>query len=114
MIFSYSNVSSLALSIVILMSVNGCVLSLGSHADGGHFSAHWIDFDADKKLSDLVHLRLQQDPLTHDSTIYASADEGHIYLIGSSSRTEVLSRAIEIAKSTEGVDSVLCQVTIVK
>lgn len=92
----------------------GCELSVERQPDGRHLAAHWIDFGVDRRLTEAVKSQMTADASLRGSDFVVTSEDGHIYLEGATSNPEILAKAVAVALSTPGVDSVRCRVTIVQ
>jgi hypothetical protein len=101
-------------AVVMTLALSGCVLSVGRQPDGGHFAAHWIDLNANRKLAVLIRDKLENDPVTRGAGLSVKADDGIAYLAGSMSNPDLLARAVTLTLETEGVTSVRCDVTVIR
>jgi len=100
--------------LAIILALGGCVLSVGRQSDGSHFAAHWIDLNANRKLADLIRANLENDPMTRSARLSVRAEGGNAYLTGVAGKPDMLARAVALALDTPGVESVRCELTVVK
>jgi osmotically-inducible protein OsmY len=98
----------------LLLCLDGCVLSVGSQADGSNIRVHPIDFSANIRLSQAVRARLDENPLTRDAKLSVHSDEGRVYLGGVTDNAAVLTEAVAIAMATPGVKGVCGGITILQ
>jgi hypothetical protein len=105
------------LSLIILsttLATSGCVLSVGHQPDGSVIAAHWIDLQANRKLAQAIRSNLEGDPVTHGAGLSVKVEDSNAYLGGATNKPEILARAVTLALETPGVESVRCEVTVIK
>ena len=111
----------LIVTAVLSSLLGGCMLVVDGegHANPG---AHWgyahgasADVGAkDRALAQMVRSRFDEDSLVHAAAISVHSHDGNVILEGMVNSSETLGRAVDLASSTPGVRSVICELTLIR
>ncbi|WP_266171378.1 BON domain-containing protein [Dyella subtropica] len=89
-------------------------MRIADHSADSRVGVHWLDLNADNKLSQAVRGRLADDPMTRDAKLSVHSDEGHVMLTGFTTNPEVLAKALTLTLDTPGVSDVHSGVTVAR
>ena len=103
-----------SIGFVAAFGLAGCVIVLGDDGIEASEGFHVNDrhSDADSVLADKVRDALRAEPLLKGADLTVSARDGVVTLRGSVSELPAFDRALQVARTTPGVDKVVSRIRV--